>query len=149
MSLLDLIRKREAKAFATATPATFATQLGERAATVARVATVAVANSPEGKAASPDDVANTCHADTANAAEMPEFTALMQIISAGDAAVDRSDPPEGVTACRDCQHFARPGKSDGYCGGRDDLPLAYGINHPLRKLPEDGGASCNHWRAEQ
>lgn len=54
MSLANLIRKREPKAFATATPATFATQLGERAATVARVATVAVANSPEGKTAIPE-----------------------------------------------------------------------------------------------
>lgn len=54
-----------------------------------------------------------------------------------------------VTACVECQHFARPGKSDGYCGGRDDLPLAYGVNHPLRKLPADGGASCDQWRAEK
>lgn len=54
-----------------------------------------------------------------------------------------------VTACVECQHFARPGKSDGYCGGRDDLPPAYGANHPLRKLPADGGASCNQWKAEQ
>ena len=149
MSLSNLIRKREPKEFATAIPATFATQLGERAATVARIATVAVANPPEGKTASPDDEVKVRHADRACAEEIPEFTALMQIISAGDSAVDRSEQPEGVTACRDCEHFARPGKSDGYCAGRDDLPLAYGINHPLHKLPDDGGASCNQWRAEQ
>lgn len=51
--------------------------------------------------------------------------------------------------CPDCQHFARPGKSDGYCSGRDDLPLAYGENHPLRRLPADRGASCDQWQASE
>ncbi len=51
-----------------------------------------------------------------------------------------------VTACIECQYYARPGKSEGYCGGRDDLPLAYGVNHPLRRLPADRGASCEAWR---
>jgi len=45
-------------------------------------------------------------------------------------------------SCGLCHHFARPGLSRGYCGGRDDLPPAYGKNHPLRRLPEDGGATC-------
>jgi hypothetical protein len=52
-----------------------------------------------------------------------------------------------VTACIECQHYASPGKSDGYCGKRYDLPLAYGANHPLRQLPADRGASCDQWRA--
>lgn len=48
-----------------------------------------------------------------------------------------------MIACRDCAHFRRPGKSDGYCAGdREDLPRAYGDHHPLRKLPEDGGENC-------
>ena len=51
--------------------------------------------------------------------------------------------------CPDCRHFARPGMSSGYCGGRDDLPRAYGENHPLRRLPADRGASCDHWQATQ
>lgn len=41
--------------------------------------------------------------------------------------------------CRRCEHFSRPGLSDGYCTGRDDLPLAYGL---LRVLPADAGAWC-------
>lgn len=41
-----------------------------------------------------------------------------------------------------CRHFARPGLSAGYCAGRDDLPLAYGTHHPLRKLPTDCGRDC-------
>lgn len=52
---------------------------------------------------------------------------------------------EAAKACRDCQHFS--GLGAGYCCGRDDLPLAYGENHPLRQLPVDRGASCNSWLA--
>lgn len=49
-------------------------------------------------------------------------------------------------SCRTCAHFRRPGLSDGYCCERDDLPPAYTPGHPLRKLPDDGGASCSAWR---
>jgi hypothetical protein len=74
-----------------------------------------------------------------------------------DSDVDRNNQPESGggqlppmgKACPDCQHFARPGKSDGYCSGRDDLPLAYGENHPLRRLPADRGASCDQWQASE
>ncbi|WBL65013.1 hypothetical protein [Thauera sp. WB-2] len=45
--------------------------------------------------------------------------------------------------CSTCRHRKRPGLSAGYCGGgRDDLPGAYGLHHPLRKLPADQGESC-------
>jgi len=46
--------------------------------------------------------------------------------------------------CRWCALHRRPGRAPGYCAspGRDDLPPAYGIHHPLRKLPADQGASC-------
>ncbi|HAF55583.1 MAG TPA: hypothetical protein DCL01_10315 [Thauera sp.] len=45
--------------------------------------------------------------------------------------------------CSTCRHLKRPGLSAGYCGGgRDDLPGAYGLHHPLRKLPADQGESC-------
>jgi hypothetical protein len=50
---------------------------------------------------------------------------------------------EAIQRCRDCKHFAQPGKADGYCGGRQDLPSAYGVNHPLRRLPADGGTTCH------
>lgn len=57
MSLIDLIhRKSEPVAFATATPATFATQEGETGPTVASVATVTVAKSPQGQTAAPEAV---------------------------------------------------------------------------------------------
>lgn len=52
---------------------------------------------------------------------------------------------EPARSCRTCQHLKRPGLSDGHCGGRDDLPPAYTAGHPLRRLPDDGGASCAAW----
>lgn len=116
---------------------------------------------------------------TATKTEAHEITALIRAVFPDDNDVDRSealaaalaDPDgallcyrtiakdQGITiaapvvgtakACSDCQHFARPGKSDGYCGGRDDLPPAYGENHPLRRLPADRGASCDQWQASE
>jgi hypothetical protein len=53
MSLLSRLREKQAVKVATATPATFATHEGERGRTVASVATVVVAKSLQGKAASP------------------------------------------------------------------------------------------------
>jgi hypothetical protein len=65
MSLSNLIRgKSEPARFATATPATFATQEGERGRTVASVAGVAVAKSPQGQTATP---AKVSPGDTATA----------------------------------------------------------------------------------
>jgi len=49
------------------------------------------------------------------------------------------------TSCKNCAHLGRPGLSDGHCGGREDLPPAYGPGHPLRQLPTDYGASCSSW----
>ena len=115
----------------------------------------------------------------ATKAEANEITSLVQAIYANDTDDDRAEAlaaaladPDGallcyrtiakdrgvaiaapvvgtVKACRCCQYFARPGKSEGYCSGRDDLPLTYGVNHPLRRLPADRGASCTQWKAEQ
>jgi len=50
--------------------------------------------------------------------------------------------------CSDCLHFAKPGRSDGACGGRDDLVKLYGTNHPLGVLPKDGGLSCIRFKRE-
>jgi len=114
---------------------------------------------------------------TANKTEALEITALIRAVFPDDNDVDRSEAlaaaladPDGallcyrtiakdqsiaiaapvvgtVKACPDCQHFARPGKSDGYCGGRKDLPRAYGAGHPLRRLPTDNGESCTEYSA--
>lgn len=47
---------------------------------------------------------------------------------------------ERIASCRRCRHFRRPGLSDGYCTGRDDLPHAHGLLH---ELPDDEGMRCN------
>ena len=56
-----------------------------------------------------------------------------------------------VRGCSTCRHRKRPGRADpGYCGGgRDDLLAAYGLHHPLRKLPADEGASCASYRPHE
>ena len=54
MTLSALIRKRDTRNLATAIPAISATQPKGESATVARIATVAVANLPKAKAATPD-----------------------------------------------------------------------------------------------
>lgn len=52
-------------------------------------------------------------------------------------------PPVQKRACRDCKHYANPGRAaEGHCGGREDLAKAYGKYHPLHVLPSDGGVSC-------
>ena len=56
MSLLSRLREKQAGKVATATPATFATQAGGERRTVASVATVTVAKSPQGQTASPAKV---------------------------------------------------------------------------------------------
>lgn len=79
----------------------------------------------------------------------PEVTHAEALASYPDAVTAEpivTPPPIGAS-CRDCRHFAKPVHSSGYCAGRDDLPLAYGANHPLRKLPDGGGASCLQERA--
>ena len=48
-----------------------------------------------------------------------------------------------IGRCYRCQHFTRPGLSDGYCTGREDLAHAYGFMHDL---PPDMGAWCNNFK---
>ena len=61
-------------------------------------------------------------------------------VSAVSASVSAESTARG---CSTCRHRKRPGlSSPGYCSGRDDLASAYGLHHPLRKLPDDQGASC-------
>lgn len=221
MKLSDLIRKGVSGAVATATVATPATQRGSKAPTVANVATVAVANPPQGGVAANDPTAAPAshwlihfadrdpveawfapaasHAEVlaqhpdavaaepvpervstraATAREHAELLALISAIYAADTDQDRAEAvgaaladPEGAltcyraiaaergivvalpvttmpttstmtTGCKTCRHLKRPGLSAGYCSGRDGLPRAYGNDHPLRRLPDDMGASC-------
>ncbi len=58
-------------------------------------------------------------------------------------SAQKSAQKSAARGCSTCRHRKRPGLSAGYCGGgRDDLPAAYGLHHPLRKLPDDQGVTC-------
>lgn len=71
----------------------------------------------------------------------------------GTTDIEQGELPEvefsPAKSCRSCTHAARPGLGNLYCSGREDLPPAYSSGHPLRRLPEDGGVSCDCWRADQ
>jgi hypothetical protein len=98
----------------------------------------------------PDDTDDDRAEALAAALADPDGALLCYRTIAKDRGIAIAAPVVGtVKACRCCQHYARPGKSEGYCGVRDELPLAYGANHPLRRLPADRGASCNQWEVEQ
>lgn len=59
-------------------------------------------------------------------------------------------PAPAPPACRRCRHRATPGRADpGYCAIRTDQPRAYGTDHPLRRLPDDGGTICPMFEARQ
>lgn len=71
--------------------------------------------------------------------------ALLPALVAADVDATRAliaDMASRIDRCRRCVHFARPGMSDGYCTGRDDLPQVYGQMH---SLPADLGAGCGEF----
>jgi len=95
MSLADLMRKGSLRALATVTVATVATDPPKDGATVAEVATVAVANPPDTKAANDPatDADRWCwpHSDAMNAVEIDVF--LLRVVlfidrGAGQAAAE-------------------------------------------------------------
>lgn len=55
------------------------------------------------------------------------------------------EAPPRAHACTTCRHLTKPGRSDGNCAERLDLPFTYSPGHPLHDLPTDGGASCTEW----
>lgn len=66
----------------------------------------------------------------------------------GDGVEEQPAPHKEAceSSCKACAHLCRPGLSDGLCGGgRDDLPPAFTKEHPLRRLPADGGKNCPAW----
>ena len=65
-------------------------------------------------------------------------------------SVQQSVQQSAARNCSTCRHRKRPGLSAGYCGGgRGDLAGAYGLHHPLRKLPADQGASCASYQSHE
>jgi hypothetical protein len=85
-------------------------------------------------------------ATVATLATLPLFSpsTVATVATVAVANSQKTETTEGD--CRTCVHLRKPGRSDGHCVKRADLPPAYGEGHPLRQCPEDGGASCREWR---
>ena len=133
MSLADLMRKGSLQtfattAFATATPATVATQEARGAATVAEVATVAVANAPDSKAANdpaPDsDRWSWPHSDAMTGAEIDRMVLRVALFGVrslnltdatvlADKLVVRDRDGDDRKSCMECQNLS--GLPNGWC----------------------------------
>ena len=95
MSLLSKLREKQSGKFATATVATFATQPSIEAATVAKIARIAVAN--------PRNAETTIHRASSHTPEELEVLAWLGAIGEHDPLVIA----ETIDKCRaqPCQHF--------------------------------------------
>jgi len=145
MTLAALIRKNVAVKVATATPATFATDEGDKGRTVASVATVAVANPPEEKTATasrwwlvhyPDREPGEVWTDPpATHAE------ILERHTDAIAAIKRDSPDLPARACKTCAHVT----GRGGCGE----PVAAGLSAVVGviRYHPDRGATCTAWLA--
>ena len=146
MTLAALIRKSESLRFATATPATVATLEGDKARTVANVATVSVATVPKAKTATasrwwlihypdrePVEVASFPPASHADILERHPNAIAAEPFNQAE--------PETVRTCSTCAHVTgRGGCGEPVAAGLSDLP---GV---IRYSP-DQGATCPAWLA--
>lgn len=83
------------------------------------------------------------------AATVIERDELLALVAAQKVAgaVAGCNPKKAPVGCSTCRHRKRPGRADpGYCSAREDLPGAYGLHHPLRRLPDDQGATCASYK---
>lgn len=81
--------------------------------------------------------------------EALERSIPFEFLKPGGGEVEGQSAPHKTpveSSCLTCANRRSPGLSGGYCVERDDLPPAYTPGHPLRRLPDDGGASCPAWR---
>ncbi len=151
MTLAALIRKRESGKVATAIPAIAATQPRELAATVARIATVAVANPTETETATasrwwllhfPDrePVEVACFPPAIHAEMLerhPEAIAAEPI--------HQATPEPAHTSCDTCTHVTGRVTGRGGCGE----PVAAGLSNVVGVVvySPDQGATCPAWLA--
>lgn len=142
MSLLSNLRKRQTERFATVTPATVATSGGEKARTVATVATVSVAKPPEANASRwwlihyPDGApVETWTSPPATHAEIlerhPDAIAAQPL---------SQDSLEVIITCSTCAHAT-------YRGGCGE-PVAAGLSalEGVIAYSLDQGATCSAWQ---
>ena len=134
---------------ATATPATVATVTS---LSVAAVAIVAVANPSKTNLSTDQSVRSCSWLVTFKTAEMP-----VTYIPAVDLARVQADHPAMIATtiaqgCAACVWHLKPGVADKeYCSSpdRQDQPGPYGVGHPARFLPEDGGEACELFEGAQ
>jgi hypothetical protein len=126
MSLADLMRKGSLRALATVTVATVATDEREKAPTVAEVAGVAVANSPDAKPeAAPTDLDRWCwpHSDAMTGAEIDRLVSrvelfvgrgvpLIEATALADSMVRRDREGDDRRTCVECSNLG------GWAGAR-------------------------------
>ena len=119
MSLADLMLKGSLRALATVTVATVATDEQEGAPTVAEVATVAVAKSPDAKAEIvPPDLDRWCwpHSDAMNGAEIDRLVSRVELFvgrgvtlidatALADSLVKRDREGDDRRACVECANL--------------------------------------------
>ncbi|VTU24835.1 hypothetical protein [Variovorax sp. PBL-E5] len=119
MSLADLMRKGSLRMFATATLATVATHEAASGATVAEVATVAVANSPGAKVEDdPTDLDRWCwpRSDAMNGAEIDRLVSRVELFvgrgvtlidatALADSLVRRDREGDDRWACVECANL--------------------------------------------
>lgn len=78
-----------------------------------------------------------------------DFDRMMREYPDAVAAEQLPEPPRPVMDCTTCTNSRRPGGVARYCSARPELPPAYGDGHPLRLLPDGGGAECGQWQERQ
>ncbi len=146
MSLLSNLRKRQSERFATATPATVATLGGDKARTVAIVATVSVAKPPEAQAATASRWWLIHYLDGAPVEVWTDPPAIHTEILERHPAAIAAEPfnqvePETARACSTCAHVT--GRSG--CGE----PVAAGLSDAVGVIcySPDQGATCPAWLA--
>ncbi|MBH2009040.1 MAG: hypothetical protein I8H71_04985 [Xanthomonadaceae bacterium] len=137
MSLLSRLREKQAGKVATATPATFATQAAGERRTVASVATVTVAKSPQGQTASPAEVGvtegNPC--GTGDTATVSRWWLIHYL--------DR-DPVE-VACCPDATHADILERHPDAVAAE---PFAPTIRRPSAPLTTEDEAAIRAWLAQ-
>lgn len=150
MTLAALIRKRETVTPANANPAKAANDGQEGGEPLAGLAALALANPTDAKTA--DAVTSwgwLLH--FADREPLEVFThpdaGMVRITREYPNAISAEPlpaPPRPTTSCATCAKSRKPGASR-HCCARPELTPAYGEGHPLRQLPDDGGADCGRW----
>lgn len=157
VTLLALIKKGALRSVANANPAKVANDEAATDAPLAELAALALADPQNPNAAIAPMTASEAAAIRRWLAHIGETDAVMvaHVMEQCSANADkrgyylaRSEEAPAAIAdqdgprCTRCEH--RKGRAGVHwgCVAREDLPPLYGLRHPLRELPSDGGVNC-------